>query len=191
VTEGSDSNSKRLASRLGIGPYSSLPEGLQERPDFVFYHLYFLSRAWVRQAREMREFGINLRERLVLEMLYTAGKDGIAQHVIGDHFAFQASVISQFLDRLEKHYFITRNLNPCNKKEKLVCLTEPYGRDFVRRMLEVTDAHTEEMRAALPDGELREFTRVAVLVITEMEKDLGLSPKLNASCKSTMEYTNV
>jgi hypothetical protein len=55
-------------------------------------------------------------------------------------------------------------------------------------MLEVTDAHIE-----LPDGALREFTRLAVLVITEMEKEIeiGLSPKLNAVCKCSMEVTNV
>jgi len=34
-------------------------------------------------------------------------------------------------------------------------------------------------------------SRLAVLVITEMEEeDLGLSPKFNATCKSSMQYTN-
>jgi len=139
---------------------------------------------------EMREFNVDLRERLILEMLYAAGTHGMSQHVIGAFFDVRPPVISKKLESMETRYFITRNVNPSSRREKLVCLTEPYGRDFVRRMLEVTDAHTEEVRAALPDGELREFTRVAVLVITEMEEDLGLSPKFNATCKSSMEYTN-
>jgi hypothetical protein len=39
----------------------------------------------------MREFGINLRERLVLEMLYFSGPDGLPQHVIGGHFGMPPS----------------------------------------------------------------------------------------------------
>jgi DNA-binding MarR family transcriptional regulator len=169
VTEGSDSNSKQLASRLGVGPYSSLPEGLHERPDLLFYHLYIRSKRWIKQNREMREFDINFRELLLLEMLYARGEQGMPQHVIGEFFDVKPSDTSGLIDRMEKRYFVERNLNPSNKKEKLVCLTEPYGRDFVRRMLKVTDAHTEEVRAALPDGALQEFTRVALLMVRSSE----------------------
>jgi DNA-binding MarR family transcriptional regulator len=143
------------------------------------YALYIRSKKrWIRQAREMREFDIKFRERLLLEMLYAVGEQGMPQHVMGAYLDVKPNVTSELIDRMEKRYFVERNLNPSNKREKLVCLTEPYGRDFVRRMLEVTDAHIEEVRAALLDGALQEFTRVAELVITKMD-----SPKLNAACK--------
>jgi DNA-binding MarR family transcriptional regulator len=161
VIEGSGSDSKRLDSRLF--------EVLHERPDLLFHHLYIRSKRWIKQTREMREFDIKFRELLLLEMLYPKGEQGMPQHVIGEYFDVKPSVTSKLIDRMEKRYFVERNLNPSNKKEKLVCLTEPYGRDFVRRMLEVTDAHTEEVRASLPDGALREFTRVALLMIRSSE----------------------
>jgi DNA-binding MarR family transcriptional regulator len=165
VNEGGGKKSKRL----GLRPYSSLPEGVYERPDLLFHHLYIRSKKRIRQAREMREFDVNFREYLLLEMLYAAGELGIAQHVIGAYFDVKPSVTSKLIDRMEKRYFVERKLNPSNKKEKLVCLTEPYGLDFARRMLEVTDAHTEEVRAALPDGALQEFTRVALLMVRSSE----------------------
>ena len=85
MTEGCGKKSKQLDS------YRSLPEGVQERLDFLFNHLYIRSKIWVGQARQMREFGINLRERLVLEMLYFSGPDGLPQHVIGGHFGMPPS----------------------------------------------------------------------------------------------------
>jgi DNA-binding MarR family transcriptional regulator len=187
VTEGIGGNAKRRVSRRGIPPYDSLPEGVRDRPDFLIHHIYILSRAWVRQAQDMREFDVNIRERLLLEML---SYKELPQHVILAHLDIQPTVNTKLIDKLEKRQLVERRVNPVNRKENLVSLTDPYGRDFVRRMLEVTDAKIERIRTALPDGALLDFTRLASRVITEMEKD-ALSANLTAARENSTEVTNV
>lgn len=168
MIDGSGSNTKRIVSRRRILPYDSLPDGVQGQLDFLLNHLYLISKTCFSQAH-MSEFDVNMREGLALEMLYYS-KNGLPQHVISSFLDIKPTVNVTLIDKLERRSLVTRRTNPANRKENLVSLTQT-GMAFVERMLTAVEAKKQEVLATLPDGALGEFTRLAVLLITEMEKD--------------------
>jgi DNA-binding MarR family transcriptional regulator len=165
VIEGSESNTKRLVSRQRILPYHSLLDRIQVRLDFLLNHLYLISRASFDQPH-MSEFGVNMREGMALEMLYSS-KNGLPQHVLGAFLNINPNVNVKLIDKLECRSLVERRTNPTNRKENLVSLTET-GMAFVERMLRAVDAKNRDVLAGLPEGAL-------LLLITKMEKDAALS----------------
>lgn len=153
--------------------FETLPRLVQDRTAFIINHLYLVIRNRVRRLPELREFHVNLRERLVLEMLYVSGPAGIPQHVLGGYLDIQPTVTTKMLDSLEKRHLVTRTVNPVNRKENLVALTDPYGLYFVKRMLDAVNANTETVSARLTPEYLDDFARMAQRLIAALEENTG------------------
>lgn len=101
--------------------------------------------------KDMRSYGVNPTEFMVLEVLYSLGEQPI--QVIGNKVLLASSSITYVIDQLEKKGIVVRTQNEEDRRVTLVSLTD----EGHKLMDEIFPQHTEVIKVlfdGLSDDEL-------------------------------------
>lgn len=104
--------------------------------------------------KDMRSYGVNPTEFMVLEVLYSLGEQPI--QVIGNKVLLASSSITYVIDQLEKKGIVERVQNKEDRRVTLVSLTEK-GRQLMDDIFPQHSRVIKELFEGLTDEELLEL----------------------------------
>lgn len=106
---------------------------------------------------KLSPFGVTPVQFALLRLLWK--KDGQFGNVLGERLLLDSATITGIIDRLEQNEFIERRVNPIDRRNKLVFLTEK-GRSMEGLLCKMMDEMNEEVLFDFEDEEIRRFKKI-------------------------------
>ncbi|MFK4824413.1 MarR family winged helix-turn-helix transcriptional regulator [Paenochrobactrum sp. BZR 588] len=102
--------------------------------------------------RRIADAGLELTAAEARTLVHTARHAPVRQTVLAEHMGVEAMTVSGYLDRLEKAGLVMRSADPCDRRAKLVELTD--AADHVLNVVdEISRAARELVASILAPGE--------------------------------------
>lgn len=105
-------------------------------------------------VKDIRQYGLNLNEFAVLELLYNKGDTPINQ--IKEKILIASSSTSYIIDQLCKKGYVVRRQDTEDRRVTYVCLTDE-GNALIEKIFPNHAAAIEDMFACLTDDELSQL----------------------------------
>lgn len=105
-------------------------------------------------------------ETFILNMLSLRG-DNVQPSEISNRMGISAARITAALNSLEKKGFITRRIDPGNRRRILIELTEP-GKEQAHRNFETLVERTGDMLGTLGEHDAKEFVRITGILANNL-----------------------
>ena len=135
--------------------------------------LAMIKRSYVRYIdNEIQKEDINAGEFPFLLVLNE--KDKITQKQLADSLKTSEGLVTRVLKRLEKNGYVTREINPNNKRQNLISMT-PKGRTIADKVMSSQNKWEEHAFSFLSDEELNKFKLILKLaLINSIEAENGI-----------------
>lgn len=135
--------------------------------------LAMIKRSYVRYIdNEIQKEDINAGEFPFLLVLNE--KDKITQKQLADSLKTSEGLVTRVLKRLEKNGYVTREINPNNKRQNLISMT-PKGRTTADKVMASQKKWEEHAFSFLSDEELNQFKLILKLaLINSIEAENGI-----------------
>ncbi|EKN70861.1 transcriptional regulator [Neobacillus bataviensis LMG 21833] len=115
---------------------------------------------------KLSPYGVTPVQYALLRRLWE--KDGQFGHVLAEQLLLDSATITGIIDRLEQNGFIERRIDPNDRRNKLVFLTEK-GRSMEIPLCEKMDEMNREVMSSLGIEEIQRFKKTLF--------DIGISRK--------------
>ena len=106
---------------------------------------------------KLSPYGVTPVQYALLRTLWE--KDGQYGHLLGERLLLDGATITGLIDRLEQNGFIERRVDPNDRRNKLVFLTDK-GKSVEGPMCEKMDELNEEVMSQFDDKEIQQFKNV-------------------------------
>ena len=134
---------------------------------------FLLSQVGFHSARLWRErlAPLGVDPQLVLVLRHVAAEEGRSQQALGLALRIAPSRMVGLLDDLEERGLVERRANPQDRRARAVHVT-PAGSRLLRRVMELSKRHEDDVCRGLSAGERRELVGLLARIADEQ----GLSP---------------
>jgi MarR family transcriptional regulator, organic hydroperoxide resistance regulator len=106
---------------------------------------------------KLSPYGVTPVQYALLRLLWE--EDGQYGHMLGERLLLDGATITGIIDRLEQNNFIERRVNPNDRRNKLVFLTEK-GRSLETPLCREMDAMNDEIMASFKEKEMQQFKEI-------------------------------
>lgn len=117
---------------------------------------------------KLSPFGVTPVQYALLRCLWK--KDGQFGYVLAEQLLLDSATITGIIDRLEQNGFIERRIDPNDRRNKLVFLTEK-GRSMEVPLIQKMDEMNDEVMSSLDIEEIQRFKKILF--------DIGISKGLS------------
>jgi MarR family transcriptional regulator, organic hydroperoxide resistance regulator len=117
---------------------------------------------------KLSSYGVTPVQYALLRLLWR--KDGQFGYVLGERLLLDSATITGIIDRLEQGGFIERRVDPNDRRNRLVFLTEK-GRSMEKPLCQKMDEMNEEVLSDLDDAGIQQFKKMLF--------DIGIKNKSN------------
>ncbi len=118
---------------------------------------------------KLAPYGVTPVQFALLRTLWE--KDGQNGHLIGERLLLDGATITGIIDRLEQNGFIERRIDPNDRRNKLVFLTER-GKSLEVELCKQMDELNEEVLAQFDDKAIQQFKNMLFTIgIKAMNKN--------------------
>lgn len=135
--------------------------------------LAMIKRSYVRYIdNEIKKEDINSGEFPFLLVLNE--KDKITQKELADSLRTSEGLVTRVLKKLEKNSYITREVDPKNKRRNIITITEK-GREITKKIIAYQNSWENATFSFLSDDELNAFkSNLKLLLINAIEVENGI-----------------
>jgi MarR family transcriptional regulator, organic hydroperoxide resistance regulator len=139
-----------------------------ENADICIHFLLGKALQKVNQVSKSRlsSYGVTPVQYALLRLLWE--QDGQCGHLLGERLLLDGATITGIIDRLEQNDFLERRVDPNDRRNKFVFLTEK-GRSLEAPLCKEMDEMNDEITARFEEGEIQRFK--------EMLFDIGIRGK--------------
>lgn len=106
-------------------------------------------------------------------LLYLFGKPSASQEDISKYFSIDKGSISKSVNRLAKNGFITKTINPENKRENIIALTE-YGRKTFSENKKALDLWHNKMMEGISIDQFKQLIKTLSIMAENAVKTIQL-----------------